>query len=285
MKHDPDALLPLDRPAPMATLRVTRPRVAAREENMKLPHVNASSAVYLEYTDSFEGAGEAWADAEIITPAQAQAVTTSLGVVNAAASKLRACSLVSDGAGRAATKARARYRVRDVILDLRVMNAGDALLNGLCGRDRGHPHYRFVFDGGTAGDITGARIREEPELVLGVLARLAKVDDFPGKQAAADLLGDAAKRSLATRGDLDAAETAENDAGNDELYARIEVRKALEQAYGILIAAFPGQRAFVESFFLKAPRTADKAGADTQTPAPAAPATPAPATPATPATP
>ncbi|MFT3775638.1 MAG: hypothetical protein QM820_60600 [Minicystis sp.] len=242
---------------------------------MQLPNVNASSDVYLDHTDCFEGAAEAWIDAEVITPEQTKAVADCLTLVSASATTLRTAASATNAADRGATKLRARYRVRDVILDLRIMGVGDALLNGLCDRNHAHPKYRYVFDGGTAGDLAAAKVREEPELAADALVRLQKIEDFPGKQAAADQLGDAVKRSLDVRKDLDAAEKAENAAGNDELHARLEVRKALETAYGMLVAAFPGKRHFVESFFLKAARK------DAATPAtPGKPTTPIPLTPA-----
>jgi hypothetical protein len=40
--------------------------------------------------------------------------------------------------------------------------------------------------------------------------------------------------------------------------ARLGVRRALEQAYGMLRAAFPGQRRLVESFFLRRERSGKK---------------------------
>jgi hypothetical protein len=51
-------------------------------------------------------------------------------------------------------------------------------------------------------------------------------------------------------------------AGDAELLARIGVRTALEQAYGKLRTAFPGQRKLVESFFYRAERQAKKASTD-----------------------
>jgi len=243
---------------------------------MQLPSINAGSFVYLDHTNHFEGAAEAWVDAEVITVAQTKAVASCLTLVSAAGGVLRTTAGITEGVARTATKLRARFRVRDVILDQRVMGAGDALLNGLCNRSHSHPKYRYVFDGGTAGDLAGAKVREEPELATDALDRYNKIEDFPGKQAAGDLLADAITRSIAVRTDLDAAEKTENAAGNDELLARLEVRKALEQAFGMLLAAFPGKRTLVESFFLKRERSKEDA-ADPADPAKAAPAAPAPA--------
>jgi hypothetical protein len=46
------------------------------------------------------------------------------------------------------------------------------------------------------------------------------------------------------------------------LQSRIGVRTALEQVYGMLRTAFPGQRKLVESFFYRAERRTKKAKAD-----------------------
>jgi hypothetical protein len=239
---------------------------------MQLPGSNASSEVYLDHTDHFEGAAEAWADAELITAAQTKAVAEANAVVAGAAARLRESVAVSDTAARAATKARAHYNVRDVVLDLRVMSLSDVLLNVLCGRSYTHAIYKHVFSDGAAGDITGARIREEPELAEAMLTRYSGVDEFPGKAAAGDLLKGAVAKSLGSRDGVDAAERAENTAGGQELFARLGVRNALDQAYGVLRAAVPGQRAFVESFFYKrAPSKGDKSEAASGETPPAGP--------------
>lgn len=58
---------------------------------------------------------------------------------------------------------------------------------------------------------------------------------------------------------LAAAEEVEDQAGDAEIAARLALRRALEQAYGKLRAAFPGQRDLVESFFPKQNGRAAKA--------------------------
>ena len=242
---------------------------------MQLPNPNASSEVYLDHTNHFEGAAEAWADAEIITADQAKAIAAALAIASGAADKLRAAAGATDAATRAATKARARYNVRDAILDMRVMTVSDALLNGLCGRNHAHPVYKHVFQGSTAGAITEAKIREEPEIAEQMLSRYQATEDFPGKAAAGDLLAVALKKSLQGRDAVEDAEKAENKAGDEELLARLGVRNGLEQAYGMLRTAFPGQRRFVESFFLKRERADARADDKGKSPAPP----PAPPTP------
>ena len=131
------------------------------------------------------------------------------------------------------------------------MRVNDAVLNGPAGRSREHPFYQQVFRGTTAGKITSAKIREEPEVVSRLLDRLEGVPDFDGKAPARDNLSNALKKSFDALDKVDDAEAAENTAVDAELSARLALRSVLEQAYGKLRAAFPGRRDFVESFFPK----------------------------------
>ena len=226
---------------------------------MYLPNTSASSAVYLDHTDNFEGAADGWSSAETIGDEQRQKIAEASAVVGSAASNLRAAVAVVDAADRAVIKARAVFGIRDIILDQRIMGTSDALLNGPANRNREHPVYRQVFKEGAASDITGAKLREEPELAQRVLERFDAVPDFDGKAPARKNLAEAVQKSLTTRDALDEAEMNENKAVDAELAARLGVRTALEQAYGMLRTAFPGQRRFVESFFLKRERASNKA--------------------------
>jgi|SRR6185503_990035 len=205
------------------------------------------------------GAVEAWADAEILTPDQQQAVVQVGQLVQPALDTLRATTLTTDSAERGAIKARARLRVRDVILDMGVMRVSDALLNGPAARSREHPVYQQVFRGAPAGKITSMKIREEPEVVSRLLDRFDGAPDFEGKTPARDNLAGALQKSYSALDQVDDAETAENAAVDAELGARIAVRGVFEQAYGKLRAAFPGRRDFVESFFPKREASKDDA--------------------------
>lgn len=225
---------------------------------MQAPDVNASSDIYEKHTDHFRGAAEGWADAETLTEAQRAVIVDADALITSAADVLGGAVVTERAARRAATKLRARYGIRDIILDLRIMGVSDAILNGPAMRSRNHPIYKTVFQEGTAGEITEARLREEPELAERILDRLAGVEDFPGKAAAHAGLYEALQKSFAIRDALDAAEMAENKAGDAEIQARLAVRTALEKAYGMLRAAFPGQRKLVESFFLRRERGAKK---------------------------
>jgi hypothetical protein len=229
---------------------------------MQLPDVDASSAVYAKHTDHFEGAVEGWSDAEIITEDQRKAVVAAGASVGSAGAALRATVMSYDAAEHEATKRRARYLIRDIVLDMRIMTVSDAVLNGPAMRNRQHPIYKTVFQEGNASEITESKLREEPEIAERVRDRLAAVEDFEGKARVKSDLDEALAKSFSARDALDAAEMAENKAGDGEIHGRLGVRTALEQAYGNLRAAFPGQRKLVESFFLKRERTPKKGKGD-----------------------
>jgi hypothetical protein len=229
---------------------------------MELPSVDAASIVYFKYTDHFAGAVEGWSDAEIISDDQRNVIADAGSLVEAVSITLRNASTSRANAEREATKIRARYAIRDIILDKRIMSTSDAVFNGPAMRDRDHPVYRTVFKDGTAGDITGAKIREEPEIAERMRDRFAATADFDGKARIKSDLDEALAKSFATREALDDAETAENKAGDIELQARVGVRLALDKVYGMLRAAFPGQRNLIESFFYRADKRTKKATTD-----------------------
>ncbi len=229
---------------------------------MELPNVDASSVVLPQYTDHFTGAIEGWSDAEIITADQRTTLASANQIVESATNILRNALITSANAEREVTQLRARYGIRDIVLDKRILASSAALLNGPAMRDRKHPVFRSVFNDGSAGDITEAKLREEPELAARMRDRFAESPDFEGKTRIKTDLDEALAKSFSTRDALDAAESAERRAGDAELQARIGVRTALDQVYGMLRTAFPGQRKLVESFFYRNERRSRKTNPD-----------------------
>lgn len=216
---------------------------------MRLPEVAAGDDVYNKYINHFDGAAEAWHDAEILNDDQQKAILAAQALVAKAGAALRTNIVALDQASYSATKLRARFSVRDILLDMRIMAVSDALLNGPAHRDRKSPVYKSVFQEGNAGEITDSKIRDEPEIAQRVSERLGKVAEFDAKSRVKADLDTALQKSFDARDALDDAEMAENQAGDAQIQARLDVRKALEQAYGILRTAFAGQRKLVESFF------------------------------------
>ena len=218
---------------------------------MQLPSSTSSSLTHIDYAVYHLGACEAWKDVEIITQDQRAVIAEVITLVAPRADELRARTTAAEQAEEGTSRARARFGVRDVVLDFRVNAASDGLLNGPAQRSRDSALYRTTFLGGTASDITGARPREEPELAKRVRDQLAAGPSFPARDGLVAELGEAITKSVDARDALDAAEDSENQAGDAEITARLALRRALEQSYGKLRAAFPGQRDFVESFFPK----------------------------------
>jgi hypothetical protein len=218
---------------------------------MQLPANNASTDAHLAAADHVEGAVEAWQDVEIISPEQRQVIGEVGALVGGVAATLRLRQKGAEEADRLVRKARARFIVRDSILDVRVMSLSDGVYNGPALRSREHPAYREVFQDKTAGEITRAAIREEPELVARLLERYDGLPDFPQKAQIRNDVAEALGKSLSARDALDAAEQAERKAADAELTARLQLRGALDEAYNKLRLAFPGRRDFVESFFAK----------------------------------
>lgn len=236
---------------------------------MQRPNLDASSETNLAFTDHIEGAAKAWSQAEIISQKQQEAVQSVCALILAASTTLRASAAATAAAERATREARAAFIVRDVILDLRVMGLSDALLNGPALRDRKSQVYNLVFVDKNAGEITKAKMREEPELVVGIIHRFNGLGDFDGKAAAIGIAAGAVEKSVTAREALDAAELTESKAKSAELAARIVLRDAIDEAYGVLRAAFPGRRDFVESFFPKRESSAASSSKDAPEGAPA----------------
>ncbi len=80
-------------------------------------------------------------------------------------------------------------------------------MNGPAKRDRKHPVFRAVFNDGSFGDITEAKLRDEPELAARMRDRLAESPDFEGKTRIKSDLDEALAKSYSTRDALDAAES------------------------------------------------------------------------------
>jgi hypothetical protein len=223
----------------------------------------ASSEACLAYSDHTEGAAEAWQDSELLSDAQRSTIATVCAQVSAAGSSLRSAAQAAIEAERLARKARARFGVLDVHLDMRVMNTSDAVLNGPAMRDRSSPVYKQVFGGTAASAITGAPRREEPDEVERVLEQLDAIDDFSGKATVRDQLQTALTRSTTGLQAVIDAEKAARQAFDAEVNARQALRQVLDQAFGALIQVFPSRRDFVESFFLKRERPSKRSSSAT----------------------
>lgn len=232
---------------------------------MQTPSVQASSDVFFQYVDHFLATAEGFGDAEIFTNEQKATIDATKTIIEAPATSLRNAYNARILAEGQTAKIRARYGIRDIVLDMRVMASSDGVLNGLAMRNRQNPLFQSVFQEGSASDITEANIREEPDLADRLCKRIVASPDFDGKQKIVADLSEAITKSMDTRKAMLLAEAAEASLGDQEHQARLKLRIALEQAYNMLRAAFPAQKKLVESFFPKAkPRKKEAAKESTE---------------------
>lgn len=218
---------------------------------MRLPPVDSSSNVYLGFASYVEGALEGFREAETITSEQSRVVTQVSQDLISLVEVLHRKATAAETARRATRRARARYSVRDVLLDMRVMATSDAVLNGPAARQRQHVVYQQIFQGVTPTKIAGSNIHDEPDVVARLRDRLVAAPTFAGKDRLVEGLDVALKQSYAARDALRGAEAVEARAMDEERAARMELRRGLEEAYGHLLAAFAGNRSLAESFFPK----------------------------------
>lgn len=225
---------------------------------MQLPSISASSESYIEYADHTDGAAAAWANSPLITPQQKMAVADVAAAVSSATSALIAARDARVGAERLSQKLEAQFSVFNLALNFRLLGAGDAVLNGPALRNREHPIYLMVFLNQHPGDIARSDAQQKLDTVQQIAGHIQALPDFDGKIAALAHLNAALTQSVQSKGDWDAQIKAQSLMDNAEQQARLVLRSALEQSYGKLRAAFPGQRAFVESFFPKRKRSESK---------------------------
>lgn len=237
---------------------------------MQLPSNTASSEAHVDFANYTVGAAEAWADAETLTAAQQKTVADIAKLITDPVGTLRKARDLRLEAEAIVRKLLARFHVRDKMLDIQFVNLSEALLKGPAGRNRDDLVYREVMQGKTASEVTRTAMREEPELVKRILERYDGVASFPGKEEARKPAADAVAKSIAAREALDTGERDLNRKADEEMAARLKLRKTADEVYGMLRTAFPGRRDMVESFF---PRMGN--GRVAEEPAPATP-TPAP---------
>lgn len=225
---------------------------------MRFPPVDSSSSTCLAYAAYVEGALEGFLQADTITDEQSRTIEQVRRKLLPLVEALHERAVTAEAARRATRKARARYSVSDVLLDLRVMATSDAILNGPAGRSRQHPLYQQVFQGMTASQITAMNAREEPEVVSRLRDRLSSAPDFAEKGKLVEGLDVALAASFSARDCLKAAEGTEARVVDEERAARGALRQGLDEAYGLLRAAFAGQRSVAEAFFPKEAGNSDK---------------------------
>jgi hypothetical protein len=216
---------------------------------LQLPPTSSSVDTLLEYSDKVEDNLAAWADSELLSTTQQEAIQRAIPEIEAVSKRLRINQINQEATERARGRASLRYNVCDKGLDASVVALSDGLLNGPAARNRSDPRFDNVFQGKTASDYTGAPAREEPGLVRGLVERFDKEPDFTGKSTLRARIAASLDKSEGALKTLETSEQAERTASNEELSTYLELRQTLERHYNLLKAVFPGRRDFVEALF------------------------------------
>jgi hypothetical protein len=163
--------------------------------------------------------------------------------------------------------AQAKQNAAFGVLRRTVKEALQTAITKLGGGSEDHPQVR-VFLPRLLGGIVGARLADRADEASRAAARLKSVASFEGRDALATRI-----ETKAAADALEAAETAWAGLQNErseEVVAKGKLRLALESTYGALGARFPGQRDFVESFFLRGTRASEDDDGGAVEPAPTA---------------
>jgi len=132
----------------------------------------------------------------------------------------------------------------------------------IAGGSKDHPQVR-EFLPNLLATITGKKIAERPIEANAAANRLAGIaSNFPEKAELVARLGQAAEGARAAVNANSAAWDAWSKERSEEVVAKGRLRLELEKVHRQLGARFPGQRDFVESFFLRGARPSEGGGED-----------------------
>lgn len=156
------------------------------------------------------------------------------------------------------------------LLRRRIVEALGIVVAKLGGGSDEHPLVR-EFLPRLAGGITREPLADRPRLTRQAADRLAGLQvDLPEKATLVARLKEAADGAEAAIKAADTAWAAWTTERSEEVVAKGRLRLELQRIHGLLKAEFPGQTAFVESFFLKGDRPSEGTTDEQEGPQPAA---------------
>lgn len=218
---------------------------------MKVPQESSGTNVHLTFVDYAEGSTEAQAEIGQPTEEGQKAMEAARDELRAISQAMRDAEDQRDQCSRASSKAQAAFMVADSRCDATIMAVSGLVFNGPAHRDYNAPVYIQAFGTSRVSDLTKLPVREQPDAVDQVLIGLESIGDFPGKEDGIGQLRAANDYVKVKRDALAQAQAAETAAFRAVLAARQGVREALVRAHGILTAAYPGRRDFVEGLFYR----------------------------------
>jgi len=218
---------------------------------MRLPNETSSSWVHITFAAFAWSSLKAWSEFPDLPDSERKALgDLSTSVKGHIDSLVKEARDTQDMILFGRPEAQATQNATLTLLKRRFNEAISILSIRLGNNSKNHPVVR-QFAPSLLATLTGARISQRPGMVVGAAKRLAKGDDFDGRDALVVRLNDAATRAKAAIDANTDAQAGWNQERSEELLAKAKLRLELERVHRQLGAIFPGQRAFVESFFLK----------------------------------
>lgn len=218
---------------------------------MRLPAESSSSWSHLGFAVFVWASLKAWSEAEDVS-ADDRAFFGELATVlrSKIDDLLREARETQDAAYFARPLAMAQRNVRLFQLKRRLQTALNRVIDVLALGSKDHAIVR-QFLPKLMATVTGAAIGRRPQLAIDAASRLAKgAGELPDRAELAERITSMATQAAAA---IKAAEDALNGwvtERSEEVVAKGQLRLELERTHRGLGARFPGNRAFVESFFL-----------------------------------
>lgn len=244
---------------------------------MRLPVETSSSWTHIVWASFTWASLEAWSQFEDLDEAPRGLLHELAAAVRGAIDNL--LREARESQDRALFERPAAVARRDAWLTLghrRLVEALNLVALKAGGGSKDHPVVR-EFLPGLLGGVEGAPYADRPRLLVEAAGRLeATAVEFADKADLVARLRAAAEGTQSASAASDSAWASWRGERSEEVVAKRRLRLEVERVHGRLRAEFPGQRAFVESFF---PKSDTSAAASDEPSLPDAPAIDAPASP------
>jgi hypothetical protein len=232
---------------------------------MQLPKESSSSWTHLGFAAFTRASLKAWSGFTILTAEDRAFLLEQHGSLHGQmASLIKEARETEDQLYFGRPEAMAGQNAWLVLVKRVVAETLNTVIARVGNGSKDHPKVREVLPNLSTG-ITRAKLAERPKLVDLSAARLEKLEGTFDEKAA--LVARLRETAAGAQRAIDAAEdawTAWETERSEEVVAKGRLRLELERVHRALGARFPGQREFVESFFLRGTRPSE---ADSETPA------------------
>jgi len=219
---------------------------------MRLPPESSSSWVLITFAGFSWASLNAWSEFTALPQADRDALSEAATVLRAGVeSLLKEARETQDQTIFGRPEAQARQNAWLTLLKRTTAEALAIVSFKLAGGSKDDPQVR-EFLPNLLGGITSKKIAERPEAVERAAGRLKNLPaDFSEKNEIVARLEQAAAGAQASIDAAGVAWSAWNRERSEEIVAKGRLRLDLERTHRLLGARFPGQRDFVESFFLR----------------------------------